>query len=652
MSQEETLRLVAAVTDKFSGPIAQMRKSLEGLTQRNVASHKAGRQAALAHEKAFSDLRKSVKETGEHVKGILEPAMVGLGIGAISTGAAIAGVTAAIKGFADSSRSLEFARKETGLVIQTLREYEALAPTIGSTPEAMDQGFRKLAGNLDQWRHRLGPLREFFSSRFGEGAGYIRRLGEELVHTTDNAKALSKINALAAMMPKESERRSFYEALGLDPNLARLKGRELTDALAGIRSRLKPYGPDDIVKGRATAEAFDRIRESISSLKDTIGADLAPAMTQATDAVRSFIEANGGELRKVFVDVAHAIETAPWAEWGKDLRDAAKWADSAAQSFGGWTNVVEGLIALRVVAWVAPIVTAVLGLGSAVVGTTASLAGMGAALASMTAPAWLLALLAGVSAKALIETLKPQPTNEGHDGVGDELARQKKYALEPKDENKGVHAAARSIRKKISAPEDESPHYGRLTPISYGGKTDGASFGKEDAAERAILKGTYEGTRTGVIAAFKEWVESRRQGEGGFINANYQPGASGGIGGGSDGRNITKAPSATTPHSQTPGQGATPHVQDRSLSTTPGTPGAPHGATPPASRSEPSEAAAARSMKDFAAGGSKAGSLTELINEEAHRAGIDPRIMQGIRAGESGHKSTYDKKGVFWIFSG
>jgi hypothetical protein len=39
-----------------------------------------------------------------------------------------------------------------------------------------------------------------------------------------------------------------------------------------------------------------------------------------------------------------------------------------------------------------------------------------------------------------------------------------------------------------------------------------------------------------------------------------------------------------------------------------------------------------------------AGALTRLITEESQRAGIDPRIMEGIRAGESGHRSNYDKK--------
>lgn len=43
-------------------------------------------------------------------------------------------------------------------------------------------------------------------------------------------------------------------------------------------------------------------------------------------------------------------------------------------------------------------------------------------------------------------------------------------------------------------------------------------------------------------------------------------------------------------------------------------------------------------------GGSSAGNLTKLIDEAAKAEGIDPRIMEGIRAGESGHGSRYDKK--------
>jgi hypothetical protein len=255
---------------------------------------------------------------------------------------------------------------------------------------------------------------------------------------------------------------------------------------------------------------------------------------------------------------------------------------------------------------------------------------MGATLAGLTAPAWLLALLAGVSAKALIETVRPQPLNPGED----EFARQKKYGLAPKDEDKGVRAAARNLRKKIMAPaEDEASvaaRKGMATPISYGGGFEAESFRKEDAAERAILKGTYEGTKQGILDAFRIWVQERRQGYGdaGVTEAAYHPGASGGMGGGSSGGagspegspspsekpsegrtplpNIVHPPAATTPHAQTPNQGATPRVQ-APATTSPAAPIAPRGTTPQARRSEPSEAAAARSMKEFAEAGGFAG---------------------------------------------
>jgi len=42
--------------------------------------------------------------------------------------------------------------------------------------------------------------------------------------------------------------------------------------------------------------------------------------------------------------------------------------------------------------------------------------------------------------------------------------------------------------------------------------------------------------------------------------------------------------------------------------------------------------------------GSTQGSLTKLIEDEARRAGIDPRILEGIRAGESNRNNRYDVK--------
>lgn len=49
--------------------------------------------------------------------------------------------------------------------------------------------------------------------------------------------------------------------------------------------------------------------------------------------------------------------------------------------------------------------------------------------------------------------------------------------------------------------------------------------------------------------------------------------------------------------------------------------------------------------KEFYGEGSSAGNLTKLIEEESRKAGVDPRILEGIRAGESFHRQDwYDKK--------
>lgn len=67
------------------------------------------------------------------------------------------------------------------------------------------------------------------------------------------------------------------------------------------------------------------------------------------------------------------------------------------------------------------------------------------------------------------------------------------------------------------------------------------------------------------------------------------------------------------------------------------------GGAPGGGRNSPGGGAAGGSG-GVAPGGSSAGSLTALIDEEARKAGVDPRVMHGIRAGESHRRGTYDVK--------
>src|ERR1019366_3945510 len=86
---------------------------------------------------------------------------------------------------------------------------------------------------------------------------------------------------------------------------------------------------------------------------------------------------HGEDLRKLFVDVADAIKNAPWKEWGNDVRDAASKIDGVAQSIGGWKVALEGLVAVNVLAWLAPIATILGPMGIAIGAAVAGLAVVG-----------------------------------------------------------------------------------------------------------------------------------------------------------------------------------------------------------------------------------------------------------------------------------
>jgi hypothetical protein len=66
--------------------------------------------------------------------------MTGLGIGAIGTTAAIAGLAKGIKDIAAFGRDISFASKETGLAINRLNALKEAGSRVGIPAEAMIQG--------------------------------------------------------------------------------------------------------------------------------------------------------------------------------------------------------------------------------------------------------------------------------------------------------------------------------------------------------------------------------------------------------------------------------------------------------------------------------------------------------------------------------
>ena len=98
----------------MSPGLQKMVREIRAFTGFNTAAHKEGTVLAQKHGVAFQDLRKAVQGTSETIKGVLTPAMAGLGIGTLSAGAAIAGLTSGVKSLAESLAQCEVHRIRGG----------------------------------------------------------------------------------------------------------------------------------------------------------------------------------------------------------------------------------------------------------------------------------------------------------------------------------------------------------------------------------------------------------------------------------------------------------------------------------------------------------------------------------------------------------
>jgi hypothetical protein len=80
-SESDSLVLAARIVDEFSKPLAHLKRSLRSIAADSSQFHKTSIAQARDHAIAFHDLKRSLTEVGDHVRGILTPAKTGLGVG-------------------------------------------------------------------------------------------------------------------------------------------------------------------------------------------------------------------------------------------------------------------------------------------------------------------------------------------------------------------------------------------------------------------------------------------------------------------------------------------------------------------------------------------------------------------------------------------
>jgi hypothetical protein len=136
--QDETVKIVVEVVDKFSKPLNDLKKEMESFADK-------GGKSATAVKTKFDELRTSVAGAASNIVNLLTPGLRSLGFAFTTLAATVGVAVGALKGFAGHIETLSRLNRETGLAIDKMREMEAVGRRLGLTVGEVQQGFRGFA---------------------------------------------------------------------------------------------------------------------------------------------------------------------------------------------------------------------------------------------------------------------------------------------------------------------------------------------------------------------------------------------------------------------------------------------------------------------------------------------------------------------------
>jgi hypothetical protein len=244
--QDEVVKIVVEVVDKFTKPLEDMRKQLAGVGDKGPDAEKL--------QKHFHNLRTAANSVGSALNVTLLPALRGLGLGFTTIATAVFGAVAALKNFAGNLDTLSRLSRETGLTIDNMRELEAVGRRVGASTAEMRQGWRDFAAEMHKIRAHT-PSETLAGLRAVGLNEYANRLSQ--AKTTAEAEALMFQELDKIRDP--DERRRFLQLHFLPPEFAAATRAERERLIEEYR---KQVGKTD----KAAIDASKKFVDSMQSI--------------------------------------------------------------------------------------------------------------------------------------------------------------------------------------------------------------------------------------------------------------------------------------------------------------------------------------------------------------------------------------------------
>lgn len=284
MSEQETLRLIAEVVDKYSGPLKQMQNSLDNLASKTKGVHADGVSQTSKHSKAYADLgeqMRSVKTTGLDV---LRPALSSVGIEALTVAGAIATIGRAVKNYGEAGQALEFTRRNSGLAAGTIRSLAEAGERLGISTSETNASLATFGARMDALQRRAPAALQAYN----ELPGLWQKIGRSL-QGLNREQQLEKIFKFVPTVKYADQRRRVLSFYGLPEDWASLTEEEIVKLRAKGDDFNKAH-PMALQNAAASKAAWDDIGSAVRGIRDDMGAAFGPSVVAGIRQLQTFLE--------------------------------------------------------------------------------------------------------------------------------------------------------------------------------------------------------------------------------------------------------------------------------------------------------------------------------------------------------------------------
>jgi hypothetical protein len=297
MSEQETMKLVAELLDKTSGPLKDIQKSLKETSDIAKRLHGEGKAQVSDHDKSYQSLVKSLKSTRGEIAGAFTPAMAELGLTTFSVGGALAALVANLKSFASQYSAMRDATRRTGASPDFL---EATANVIERlTGEEPGQAIQNLAA-MKEHLDRLTRLRPDELNKWNDAyTGLYESLGKKLVGKTlpqQIEETLSWFDSHPDI--QVDKKRDILSLMGMDPALATVKLSEFREAVDKEFAYQKSH-PFNMELAKKLNGSFAELRETIRGVGWELQETFGGPGTKAIESIAGIIHSEVGDIEAI-----------------------------------------------------------------------------------------------------------------------------------------------------------------------------------------------------------------------------------------------------------------------------------------------------------------------------------------------------------------